>query len=257
MVIDNEVHDHWETKKMDYCLSRTLKEDGTLGLVPGLTEDTFQATSKAFLHLYLGKTQGKCQVTYLWNHLKWLYKLDAKTCAARLKVINAIITKFLDDVKPLKSNELKDIFIQMAPVQFRNTLKTTKSPKNMSLDEVVDYFEMLEWVFKMLNTSPSSKQDGSQSKSGHFKKRKKGDKQVLATMPALPSSASATGTAASKGILQKPEGSTRKKNVPCAIIMAVRSTLTTQLSATTGSKMVFPSLNANVAKKKSGKSSPR
>ena len=116
MVVNNDAHDHWETKKAKICITRTLKDDGTLAPAQGATEDTFKAMVKAFLCHYLGKEPSKCQINYKWNHLKWPQGLDVKTCAALLKNINNIISKFLDKISLLPCNELKDIFIYMAPV---------------------------------------------------------------------------------------------------------------------------------------------
>ena len=102
---------------MEITKTRPLHANGTLREVPRQTEDTFLAMIKAFLCHYVGKDPGKCQVSYICNHLKWPRDLEVHTCAACLKDINAVITKLPNhDVLLIPDLKLCDVFIWMVPM---------------------------------------------------------------------------------------------------------------------------------------------
>jgi len=89
-----------------------LHANGMLGEVLGQTDDTFQATIKAFLCHYVGKEPRKHQVNYIHNHLHWPRDLEVHTCATCLKDINMAIAKFPDhDMVPILDLKLHDILI--------------------------------------------------------------------------------------------------------------------------------------------------
>ena len=90
-----------------------------------------------------------------------------------LKDINVVITKFLkNNVLPLPDLKLCDVLIWMAPTQWWNTLKMTKEPNKMSLQDVIKYFETLKLVITSIRNGTFKKLNGS-SMNNDKKKGKK------------------------------------------------------------------------------------
>eukprot|EP00568_Trieres_chinensis_P012725 CAMPEP_0183291700 /NCGR_PEP_ID=MMETSP0160_2-20130417/1018_1 /TAXON_ID=2839 ORGANISM="Odontella Sinensis, Strain Grunow 1884" /NCGR_SAMPLE_ID=MMETSP0160_2 /ASSEMBLY_ACC=CAM_ASM_000250 /LENGTH=403 /DNA_ID=CAMNT_0025452537 /DNA_START=256 /DNA_END=1467 /DNA_ORIENTATION=- len=146
LLLTGEALLHWKETVARICDTASKDaETGEAASPVGRTDDTYGACLALLKTFYFPKNAARIQKIYLRQHLRLPHELSVRAAAARLRDINGMIRKFPGrGTEPLPDDELADILVRMVPGKYRDMLRATKKVEEMTLHEVIDYFETLE-----------------------------------------------------------------------------------------------------------------
>jgi len=149
ILLSGEAKSRWKEVVREVMETESASIQGAAGATepaPGRTDETFASCLARFKATFFAKNAIRTQKNYLRNHVKKPGHMLSRICENRLRELNGLLAKFPggDHHTPMPEDELSDIYIRMAPRKFQETLRSTKSPDDMSLLEIAEYFEILE-----------------------------------------------------------------------------------------------------------------